>query len=554
MHIQSTLQTMTTAEKVGQMFMLAFAGGQMNEARILMQDHLVGGAYISDDNVPDPQAAIALTGQLQFFADSTRLKIPLLLGADQEGTWSVITAASAMGPGNMAIGAAHDPQQAYRMYSVIAKEMTAVGLNAVLGPAADCNSNPHNSIIGMRSFGESPQLVAAMTAAAVRGLQENGAVAAIKHFPGHGDTRLDSHRGLPTVGRSRDELFRIDLHPFAAGIQAGANMVMTSHIIFSALDPDRPATLSPVILGDVLRGELGFDGVIVSDSMNMQSIKRNYDSADAVIQGFNAGVDLMMLAEEHYDHDASQYLDNQRALIRAVIQAVEDGIISQQRVNDAVERILRLKQAAGFSTAPLPGGNAALIGQASHRAVELDVACKAVSVPRNRHQLVPIDPDAPLVLVNTTCRRAYAVLTNTRGIGPNQATSAFDVFAAALQQHCRQVEIVGAEDFTEDKLPDSGLIIAVTENYTLPGMDFDQSMQVKLVRDLHRLAPDRLIVLALRDPYELENFPEIATYVCAYSFRPCAARAAADILPGRIQPVGETPVTVPGTELAAKAM
>ena len=554
MNIQSTLKTMTTAEKVGQMFMLAFAGAQMSEARILMEDHLVGGAYISDDNVPTPQTAIALTNALQTFAHQTRLGIPLLLGADQEGTWSVITAASAMGPGNMAIGAAHDPRQAYRMYRVIAKEMTAVGLNTVLGPAADCNSNPRNSIIGMRSFGESPRLVAAMTAAAVRGLQENGAVAAIKHFPGHGDARADSHRGLPTVDRTRAELFRIDLHPFAAGIDAGAKMVMTSHIIFSALDPERPATLSPVILGDVLRGQLGFEGVIVSDSMNMQAMKRHYDPADAVIQGFNAGVDLMMLAEEHYDHDASQYLDNQRALIRAVIQAVEDGIITETRVNDAVERILHLKQTAGFSTAPLSDDNAAIIGQPSHRAIELDVARHAVSVLRNRHSLIPIKPAAPLLLVNTTRRRAYDVLANTRGIGPNQATPAFDVFAAALQQAGHQIQIVGADDFTEAHIPARGIIIAVTENYTLPGLDFDQSMQVRLVKDLHRLAGDRLIVTALRDPYELADFPEIAAYVCSYSFRPAAAQAAVDVLLGRVAPRGKTPVTVPNTELSASAV
>ena len=550
MNIQSTLKTMTTAEKVGQMFMLAFAGGQINEARILMEDHLVGGAYISDDNVPTPAAAIALTNALQTFARRTRLGIPLLLGADQEGTWSVITSASAMGPGNMAIGATHDPQQAYRMYRVIAKEMTAVGLNTVLGPAADCNSNPRNSIIGMRSFGEPPELVAAMTAAAVRGLQENGAVAALKHFPGHGDTRADSHRGLPTVDRTRAELFRIDLHPFAAGIGAGAKMAMTSHIIFSALDPERPATLSPIILGDVLRGQLGFEGVIVSDSMNMKAMKRHYDPADAVIQGFKAGVDLMMLAEEHYDHDASQYLDNQRALIRAVIQAVEDGVITEPRVNDAVERILRLKQAAGFSTAPL-SDNSAIVGQDSHRAVELDVARHAVSVLRNRNDLLPIKPTTPLLLVNTTRRSAYAILTSTRGIGPNQATPAFDVFAAALQQAGHQVQIIGAENFSEAHIPDNGIIIAVTENYTLPGLDFDQSMQAKLVSDLHRLAGERLIVAALRDPYELANFPEIATYVCSYSFRPAAARAAVDVLLGRIEPRGQTPVTVPNTELKA---
>ena len=553
MNIESTVQTMTTAEKVGQMFMLAFAGGQMNAARILMAEHRVGGAYISNDNAPHPNAAIALTNALQFFARSTRLRIPLLLGADQEGTWSVMTSASAMGPGNMAIGAAYDPQQAYRMYSVIAKEMTAVGLNTVLGPAADCNSNPRNSIIGMRSFGEPPELVAAMTAAAVRGLRDNGAAAALKHFPGHGDARMDSHRGLPTVDRSREELFRIDLHPFAEGIKAGAQIVMTAHIIFSALDPKRPATLSPIILGDVLRGQLGFEGVIVSDSMNMQAIKRSYDPTDAVIQGFNAGVDLMMLAEEHYDHDVSQYLENQRALIRAVIQAVEAGIISQQRVDDAVGRILRLKREAGFSTAPLTD-QAAIVGQDSHRAVELDVARRAVTVLRNRNRLVPIQSTAPLLLVNATRRSAYTALTRTRGIGPNQATPAFDVFAAALQQACPQLEIIGAEDFTEAKIPASGIIIAVTENYTLPGIDFDQSTQVKLVKHLHRLAADRLIVIALRDPYELANFPEIATYVCSYSFRASAAQAAADILLGRIAPRGHTPVTVSDTELAAKPM
>ena len=325
MNIESTIASMTTEEKVGQMFMLAFAGDQLDEARILMEEHLVGGAYISNDNVPTTGAALDLCNTLQSFAANTRLGIPLLLGCDQEGTWSVITAESAMGPGNMALGATGDRQCAYDMYGVIARETSAVGLNVVLGPAADCNSNPHNSIIGMRSFGEKPELVANMTAAAVRGLQDNGSVATLKHFPGHGDTRLDSHRGLPTVTRTRDDLMRIDLRPFAAGIDAGAKIVMTSHIIFSALDRDRPATLSPVILGDLLRDELGFDGLVVSDSMNMHSMKRNYDPTDAAIQAFKAGVDLMMLAEEHYDHDASQYLENQRRLIRVIIRAVDEG-------------------------------------------------------------------------------------------------------------------------------------------------------------------------------------------------------------------------------------
>ena len=549
MTIQSTIANMSTEEKVGQMFMLAFAGDQLDEARILMAEHLVGGAYISDENVPNAAAALRLCNQLQSFARGTRLGIPLLLGADQEGTWSVMTAESAMGPGNMAIGATADPTLAYEMYSVIARETSAVGLNVVLGPAADCNSNPQNSIIGMRSFGEKPELVAAMTAAAVRGLQENGSIGALKHFPGHGDTRLDSHRGLPTVTRSRDDLNKIDLHPFAVGIDAGAKIVMTSHIIFSALDPARPATLSPVILGDLLRGELGFDGLIVSDSMNMHSMKRNYDPADAAIQGFKAGVDLMMLAEEHYDHDAGQYLENQRALIRAVIRAVEDGVISRERVDDAVTRILRLKTEAGWTTDPRPEA-VAQVGGAEHRAVELNVARGAVSVIRDQNALLPINPAAPLTIINSTERGAYDALTRTRGIGPNQATPAFDVFAAAMRADCEQVTVIAAEDFDADNLP-AGTIIAVTENYTLPGMDFDGARQAEIIRALHDAAGQRLIVLALREPYQLAEYPDVGSFVCAFSFRPCAAMAAAEVLLGHTAARGQSPVSVPGTEIEA---
>lgn len=549
MNIESTIASMTTEEKVGQMFMLAFAADQLDAARALMEEHLVGGAYIGDDNVPTAAAAVALCNKLQSFAANTRLGIPLLLGCDQEGTWSVMTAESAMGPGNMALGATGDPQRAYDMYGVIARETSAVGLNVVLGPAADCNSNPHNSIIGMRSFGEKPELVARMTAAAVRGLQDNGSVATLKHFPGHGDTRLDSHRGLPTVTRNRDELNKIDLKPFAAGIDAGAKIVMTSHIIYSALDPARPATLSPLILGDLLRGELGFEGMIVSDSMNMHSMKRNYDPADAAIQGFKAGVDLMMLAEEHYDHDAGRYLANQRALIRAVIRAVDEGEISAKRVDEALRRVLRLKRDAGFSTAPLP--ESASVGGDDHRAIELRAAHSAVSVLRDRNGLLPLDPAAPVTVVNTSKRSAYDVLTNTRGIGPNQAKPAFDVFADALAANCKRLRLIAAEDFDVDAIPSAGALIAVTENYTLPGMDFDQSLQAQIVRALRQATGDRLIVVALRDPYELADFPDIGTYLCAFSFRPCAAQAAAEVLLGEIEASGRSPVSVPGVVLEA---
>lgn len=543
--IERLLRDMTLAEKVGQMFLLAFSKQWVDEARILFEQHYVGAAYISNDNVPTAQAAARLTEQVQRYARNTPHGIPLLLGADQEGAWGVMVPESATGPGNLALGATNDPQIAFEMYRVIGQELRAVGLNALLAPCADCNSNPANTIIGMRSFGEYPERVAAMTAAAVRGAEAGGVIPVVKHFPGHGDTRLDSHRGLPEVTRTRDELRRIDLYPFAEGIRAGVPVVMTAHILFPAFDAERPATLSPVILQEVLRGELGFDGVILSDSMNMRAMRKHYDPADAALQAFNAGVDLLMLAEEHYDHDAEQYLARQTALIRAVIAAVEGGQLPLSRVDDAVGRVLRLKQR--LDDAPRAPEQ---VGTAEHRAVELRAARQAVTVLRDQARMLPLKPDQPVLLVNCTIRSAYRDLGATRGIGPNQTTPAFDYFRDAVQKLFTSVRVIDAETVLAGRdlraeIQAAAAVIAVTENYPLPGMDFDQESQPQVVRALHAQAGDKLVVMALRDPYELERLGGIPAYVCAFSFRPCAAQAAAEALAGVYTPAGVSPVSIP---------
>src|SRR6185369_7850280 len=179
--VDQLIPTMTLEEKIGQLFLLAFSGDRLEEARHLMEDRFVGASYISNDNVPNATAAVKLTQTLQGYAAKTRLKIPLLLGVDQEGAWAVMVPDSSPGPGNMALGAARDPALTRAMYGVIATELMAVGLNTLFAPCGDCNSNPDNSIIGMRSFGEKAGLVGTLAAAAVRGAQEKGIVATVKH-------------------------------------------------------------------------------------------------------------------------------------------------------------------------------------------------------------------------------------------------------------------------------------------------------------------------------------------------------------------------------------
>ncbi len=556
MEIDAVLDRMTLEEKVGQMFMLAFAGSQLREAELLLRQHGVGGCYLSQDNAATPSEAAELSATLQQFARDTRLSIPLLLGVDHEGVWGVMVPYSATGPGNLALGAAQLPHITRRMYGVLGAELAAVGFNTLLAPCADVNSNPDNPIIGTRSFGEDPGHVAELVVAAVEGAREAGVITTVKHFPGHGDTVVDSHRGLPRVDRSRAALEAIDLLPFRAAIAADVDIVMTSHILYPALDPEHPATLSAVILQDLLRSALGFDGVILSDSMNMGAMRKHYAPDEAAVRAVLAGVDVLMLAEEHYDHNAATYLEKQLLCVEGVIDAVRQGRIRQHRIDDAVRRVLALKARHHLAEETSAGQTPHEVGSAEHRAVEFEAAAAGVTLVRDDRRLLPVPPNERIVLVNATPRASYDIVLRTRGIGPNQPVAAFDVFAERLLAARPEIETIPHEAFAGSEvapgLTEAGTVLVVTENYPLPGTDFDTQSQHALVARLIDLAGDRLAVIALRDPYELAQFQQVGTYLCTCSSRPCAAQAAADVVLGYLQAMGKLPVSVTGAPAAGR--
>lgn len=551
MNNASLLSKMSLEEKVGQMFLLAFAGKRLGEARIMLQKHYIGGCYISQENAVTPEEALKLSTALQGFAKDTPHGIPLLLGADQEGTWGVLVPYSSTGPGNLALGATQNPEMTRQMYQVIGEELSAVGYNAVFAPCADVNSNPSNPIIGMRSFGEDPKKVAEHVAAAVSGACTGGIITTAKHFPGHGDTSQDSHRSLSKVDRTRSELDEIDLFPFNAAIRAGVDIIMTSHILFPALDSEYPATLSKTILQKLLRQEMGFTGVILSDSMNMGAMRKHYPPDESAVMAVLAGVDMIMLAEEHYDHDASLYLEKQLVTLRGVLNAVKQGRIPMECIDAAAGRILELKERSGLFTQPAPSSEALpLIGNAAHREVETTVAGAAVTLIRDTSHLWPLSKEEPFVLINATPLPAYEILTQTRGIGPNQNQPAFEAFKDALLARNAEVTFFRYEQIQGlSSLPklilDAKLVLVVTEDYTLPGVDFDTASQKMLVKRLSEHIGDRMIVIGLRTPYELAEYPNVSTYVCTFSSRPCAAIAAARAALGQIVTKGQAPVSVP---------
>lgn len=507
----------TLAQKVGQLFILAFPGKNPQTIVPLMHRYQIGGCYISQDNAETFDEAKVVTDTLQH-----SVSVPLFFGVDQEGAWGVLLPESTVGPGNLALGAGNDLNRTYQMYGIFAEEMGSVGYQVILAPCADVNLDPHNPIIDTRSFGDDPQLVARHVAQAVRGIQDHGGIATAKHFPGHGDTHTDTHRDIPVVDKPLEELMKYELLPFQSAIDAGVDMIMTSHILFPQVDPAAPATLSSLILSDLLRTKMGFSGLIITDSMNMGAIRKNYSLAESTLMSLKAGADLVMLSEEHYDH-SEKYLEKQIASIESVIEAVQNGYISMELIDEKLARIIAFKKkrlrapTTRFSTS-------------QKREVMNAAAMAGVRVLRDELKLLPLHRDMRIALVNATPRSAYTNLINVRGIGPNQKEAAFDGFVQEFLRFHSSAQVYEHED--RPNFSSFDRILLVTENHPLPGEDFDTTAQHVLLRNLLQHVRDKLVVIGLRSPGELVHFPELPCYLSAHSGRTVSARMAARFLAG----------------------
>ncbi len=507
------------ASKSGELFLLAFAGEDSKPAVEMIQDYGLSGLYLSNDNIPNSYSASNLSKILQTAANYHGDSLPLLLGVDQEGSWSVMAEDSNPGPGNLALGAAGELSLTERRFKDIAEELRQSGLNLVFSPCADVNTNPLNAIIGMRSFGTEAKKVGAHVAAAVKGAKSGGILTTLKHFPGHGDTNIDSHRDLPTVKRSKNDVWEIDLAPFRDGINAGVDVVMTSHIIFESLDADNPATFSKIILQEILRDKLGFNGVVISDSMNMHALQKHFKPVNAAVAALVAGVDLIMLAEEHYDHDGN-YQNRQRFLIEGVSKAIHDGQIPEKILSSAFERIRNLRRKVGEEfTEKLIGKN---WNQSSKKTAE-----KAIRLLQQHRDWSLPDHGCILNVVRASPEEAFESVVQTRGIGPNPNVSSFNAFINELKKYFE----VFTREINEKFRDQPEHLVVVLENYTLPGLDFDRSFDQETIDWVKKFPHDRITVVALRDSFDLPDTKPLTT-LCTYSFREESAIAAAKCLAG----------------------
>lgn len=402
---------MTIEEKTGQMLMPDFRTWNgtnftvMNEevGGVISKYHL-GGVILFAENVAGTEQSTRLTDGLQ----KASTKIPLLLSIDQEGGSIVRLQTGTDMPGNMALGATQDTDLSYRTGNAIGQELFALGINTNFAPDMDVNINPDNPVIGIRSFGGNPQMVAKMGVAYAKGVEDAGDVATVKHFPGHGDVSTDSHTGLPLNPYGMDRLKAVELFPFQAAMDNNIDMIMSAHIQFPAVDDTKvaskkdgsliylPATLSKKVMTDLVRTQMGFKGVVVTDALNMGAIADNFGTSDAVIRAINAGVDIaLMPATVHKTSDIAN-LDN---VFNAVVTAVNTGVIPEARMDESCIRIIALKIKRGVYN---PAGSTdtrtidqkvanalTVVGSPAHKAIETEGVNKAVTLIKNDDNILP---------------------------------------------------------------------------------------------------------------------------------------------------------------------
>ena len=332
--LSERIRNLTLEEKIGQMIFAGISGTVADEKAIrLITEDKVGGIIFNGHNLVSPDQTISYVNALK--SANAKNRVPLFFGVDQEGgRVSKLPGDLVKIPSSLKIGSFSNPDFSFEIGKALGELVKAYGFNIDFAPVLDINSNPNNPVIGDRSFGISPEIVSSLGIATMKGLQEVNIIPTIKHFPGHGDTSVDSHLALPVIEKSIEELEELELIPFANAIEAGADMVMIAHLLLPEIDENLPSSLSKTIISDILREKLNYNGVVITDDMTMKAIDSNYGLDEAAVLSVQAGTDIVMVANDY---------DKIDSVLSALIDAVTSGEISEDRIDESVRRILLLK-------------------------------------------------------------------------------------------------------------------------------------------------------------------------------------------------------------------
>ncbi|GAA1707802.1 glycoside hydrolase family 3 protein [Isoptericola hypogeus] len=535
--VEAIIDGMTLEEKVGQMFVPYMYGSTIDEAdprnvpaagvpsigAMIDEFHPGGIIYFGwSNNLRSPEQVAQLSNDIQARALSGGGGVPMTTSIDQEeGVVVRLPQPSAQLPGAMALGATRDAGHARDAGRITAEKLASVGVNQDYSPIVDVNSNALNPVIGVRAFGGDTGLVADLGVAQLRGFQDDGGISAsVKHFPGHGDTAVDSHYGVPLIDKSEAEFRAEDLPPFQAAIDAGADSIMTAHIVVPALDPSgRPATFSRPILTELLREEMGFDGVVVTDSLSMQGAREEFGDDRVPVEAILAGADQMLMPP------------NLRVAYDGVIAAVADGEITVERIDDSVRRILEMKEKRGVLDDPLVDLTAVpdVLATPEHDATATEIADDSITLLSNDGGLLPLGDGADVFLT---------------GWG---GSARLDTMADELTVHGADVTVQPAADPTAAQVEAAvaasaghDVVVVLTQSAGFAPSAAQQALVTGLAG-----TDVPVVQVAVRNPYDVASTAETAAAIAAYGYADVSLEATARVLMGQVNPVGRLPVAIP---------
>jgi beta-N-acetylhexosaminidase len=541
--VEATLKKMTLREKIGQMLMPYYFGvftstesADYRELLHQVEENHVGGFILGTQRGPlgiersQVYPTAALSNELQKHA-----KLPLLIGADFEtGTAMRIDEGTSF-PSPMAVAAANDPHAAYTIGKITTLEARATGVRWIFAPDADVNNNPDNPIINIRSFGEDPQQVSEYVAQFVRGVEENGGLSSAKHFPGHGNVSVDSHLSLATVPGSRKELEATELVPFRAAIAAGVSSVMPGHLNVPAFEPDPsvPATISRNIMTGLLRDELKFKGLIVTDAMDMGGVTSQFAPGDAAVRAVEAGADVLL------------QIPLPDAAMASLEQAVKSGRIPAARIDESVRRILQAKSRLGLDKDRLVdiGNLNEKFAKPEYEAQAQAIADRGVTLLRDNAHLLPLDATRPLRVLLVSLS-ADADPYPGENIEPEIRWRVDSLTALRADTQFASANWLKLPPPESYDVAIAALFVRVTDRKGNVGLPDNQRAVVNQM-----LASEKpVVVMSFGSPYLIENFPDAKTWLAEFSTNDVSQRAAVRALFGQVATQGQIPVTVPGTQ------
>ncbi|MCR4740394.1 MAG: penicillin binding protein PBP4B [Lachnospiraceae bacterium] len=546
---EGILHDMTTEEKVEEMLMPDVrywsekngdkAGVTELNAELsdMLKKHKFGGVILFADNIKDAGQTAKLTDDLQKAYSSGNDKQKLFIAVDQEGGRVTRLGTGTQMPGNMALGATGDTAMAKDAAYVIGKEIRSLGFNIDFAPVVDVNQNPSNPVIGIRSFSDSPEMTADFGCAFTEGLHEAGVISSLKHFPGHGDTQTDSHTGLPSIDKDYDTIKENELIPFEKCLKNGADMVMTAHIQYPEIEKETytsikdgeditlPATLSKEIIGGILRKDIGFDGVVITDAMDMAAVSENFAPMDSARLAINAGVDMMLMPVEMDSPEGIKAMDRYISDLAAL---VKKGEIPESRINESVLRILRLKEkygllgsSGGENTESSSRNAGEEAGSKENHDRESEIAERSITLLKNENDLLPLKKNSGTAVILPYGSQIKSVEFAVRKL---KDEGVLEKDAKVSSECLEDLPEEDRDDLIERSLSGNDVVIAVSALYGKNELDPSEedgwcsALYDRLIKRAHE-EEKKVVILSAQLPYDAARYQEADAVLCCYNAR-----------------------------------